>query len=234
MRNFIPIAFLESVSIAFQRLDLPEKQNWPVNHRLCTISSCEHQSHFTLNNLFSKRPLLLLLILSRDYKAGLIKWQCSREGVTRTIMLSCLSHPQTLHCQLLERHFCVAVKAMPDSSIACAPQLNGWESRGGAEPQAAAVSIAKAPPAKQFPTVAALLCKWVPVSHNFSSLVSRPSAHCSSLAFRWYTNAHSSTLIVPVTFFTELFTMCLEHPPAHKTDHVLEAYTTVNQWSQRL
>lgn len=122
-------------------------------------------------------------------------------------MLSCLSHPQTLHCQLLGPHFCVVVNT-------CAPQLNGWESRGGAEPQAAAVSIAKAPLAMKFPTVAALLCKWVPVSHNFSSLVPRPSAYCSSLAFRWYTKAHYSPLTVPVTLFTEL-SPCAQstHPP---------------------
>lgn len=102
-----------------------------------------------------------------------------RLGANRITMLSCLSCPQTVHCQLLGPHFCVAVKALPDSSRYCLCTSTQWVGKQRwSRTQAVAGSTAKAPLAEQFPTATAPLCELMQVSYNFSCLLPRPSAHC--------------------------------------------------------
>lgn len=130
--------------------------------------------------------------------------------------------------------FLGAGQSTPDSSRGClciSTQCMGRQR--GSRTQAEDESTAKVPLAAISHTVH---CCAVSVT---SSHACHPGLlpTASPLALCQLANAHSSPLTVFDTYFIELFTLCSQHPPAHKTNHVLEAYAVIRQWlkwAQRL
>lgn len=151
--------------------------------------------------------------------------------MNRITVPSGLSHLQSPSLPTAGPQFLGASPSRPDSSRACVcTSTQRMGRQRGAGPRQRLQAQPRFPLPGNLPQSTAVLCEFMQVITTSHACCPGLLPTASSLARCQHTNAHFSPLTVFDTYFIELFTLCSQHPLAHKTNHVLEACAVVSQW----